>query len=86
MTTHAWHDGNMERLGALVRLAPDAARADRVRARCRAQLVRQQRRTARKAAMHAVTWRAAGPLLVGGFCVLYAVVLVATTLRLQGII
>ena len=86
MTTHDWHDGNVERLRDLVSLAPDAARAERVRARCRAQLVRQQRRTARKAAMHALTWRAAGPLLVGGFCVLYAVVLVATTLRLQGII
>jgi len=85
MTTHEWPDGNVERLGHLVRLVPDAARAERVRARCRAQLVRQQRRTARKAAIHAVTWRAAGPLLVGGFCVVYAVMLVATTLRLQGI-
>jgi hypothetical protein len=30
-------------------------------------------------------WRVLGPVAVGAFCVLYVVVLVATTLRLEGV-
>ena len=30
-------------------------------------------------------WRVLAPVVVGGFCVLYVAVLVATTLRLEGV-
>jgi hypothetical protein len=36
--------------------------------------------------MAGLAWRLLAPVVVGGFCVLYVVALVATTLRLQGVL
>ena len=66
-------------------LAPDPDRAERVRMRCRAQLVRSRRRAARAAVISGFAWRVLAPVVVGAVCVLYATVLVATTLRLEGV-
>ena len=67
----------------LMPLAPDADRAERVRARCRTQLGRGRRRAARAAVIAGFAWHVLAPLVVGGFCVLYAALLVAATLRLR---
>jgi hypothetical protein len=36
--------------------------------------------------MTGVAWRLVAPIVVGGFCILYVVALVATTLRLEGVV
>jgi hypothetical protein len=69
----------------LTLLAPDPGRAERVRARCHTQLRRNRQREERTAAIIGFAWRVAAPLAVGAFCVFYAAVLVATTLRLEGV-
>ena len=86
MTACDSHEASAASLGALLRLAPDPDRAERVRVRCRTRLVRGRRRTARVAAMAGFAWRLLAPVVVSGFCVLYVVALVATTLRLQGVL
>jgi hypothetical protein len=75
-----------ESLARLARLTPDAARAARVRVRCRAQLQRNRWRTERAAEISGFTWRVLGPVVVGGFCVLYVVALVATTFSLRDVL
>jgi hypothetical protein len=84
MTSRDFHDTSAESLNALMRLAPDPDRAERVRARCRRQLERSRRRASRAAAITGFAWHVIAPALVGGFCVLYVTLLVVTTLRLQG--
>ena len=86
MTSYDSHDASAERLARLLPLAPDPEWAERVRLRCRTQLGRSRQRTARTAEITGFAWRVLAPAVVGGFCVLYAVALVATTLRLQGIL
>ena len=85
MTSSDSHDGSAERLKRLMSLAPDADRAERVRARCRTQLARNGRRAARTAAVAGFAWRVLAPVVVGAFCVLYAAALVVTMLRLQDV-
>jgi len=85
MTSDDSHDASAEALKGLRPLAPDPARAERVRVRCRTQLERSRRRAARTAVITGFAWHVLAPALVGGFCVLYVVLLVATTLRLQGV-
>lgn len=80
------HDAGAESLDRLPCLAPDPDRAERVRVRCRTRLGRGRRRPARAAVMAGLAWRLLAPIVVGGFCVLYVVALVATTLRLQGVL
>jgi hypothetical protein len=86
MTSDDAHDAGADggRL-RLMALAPDPDRAERVRARCRTQLGRSQRRKARRAAIAGFAWEVLAPGVVAGFCVLYAALLAATTLRLQGL-
>jgi hypothetical protein len=79
-------DDTIAGLKALTRLAPDPRRAERVRSRCRARLARTRRSTARDAVMTSPRWRPLAAVVVGGFCVLYAVAFVATTLRLEGVL
>ena len=55
-------------LGRLPSMAPDAARLERVRARCHARLAR---RAAGERRRRLVWKQAVAPALVGGFCVLY---------------
>jgi hypothetical protein len=78
------HDPMLQDLAGLRRLAPDPARAERVRARCRAQLGRA-RRSDRSATIVAVARRFLAPVIVGCVCVLYVAELVGTALRLHSI-
>lgn len=73
-------------LETLLRLAPDPERARRVRVRCRTRLQRSQRRPARLPGATGRASRLLTAVVVGGFCVIYAAALVATTLRLEEIL
>lgn len=86
MTPRDAHDAGVAGLGELLRLIPDPERAERVRLRCRARLARSRRRTARRAAIGERAFRSLAPVVVGGVCVLYVIALVATTLRLEGVL
>ncbi len=83
MTFRDSHEMSTESLKALMSLAPDPDRAERVRVRCRRQLERSRRRASRAAAIAGFAWHVLAPAFVGGFCVLYVALLVVTTLRLQ---
>lgn len=72
-------------LRRLMALAPDPDRAERVRVTCRKELLRQ-RRDARTAAIADFAARVLAPALVGAFCIFYVAVLVATTLRFEGVL
>jgi hypothetical protein len=85
MTSCERHDATADRLGRLMALAPDPDRAERVRVRCRTQLGRSRRRAARTAVVSGFARRVLAPAIVGAFCVLYVAVLVATTLRFEGV-
>jgi transposase len=67
-------------------LSPDSGRAERLRTRCRARLVRNQQRLTRTAGRIGFARRVLAPALAGGFCVLYLAALVANTLRFYGIV
>jgi hypothetical protein len=83
MTPYDSHGASAGNLKQLVTLSPDPDRAAHVRAKCRAQLGRRGRRAARPAAISGFAWRLLPPV-VGAFCVLYAAMLVAMTLRFEG--
>jgi hypothetical protein len=83
MTNEQFDSGNAESLGGLTSLSCDTVRAERVRARCRTELERSCRRAARTRLVTEYVWRAVPPLVVGAVCVVYAVALIATTLRLE---
>lgn len=85
MTSDDAHDASAESLKGLMALAPDPDRAERVRVRCRTHLERGRRRAARTAVITGFAWHVLAPVVVGSFCVVYVVLLVATTLRLQGV-
>jgi hypothetical protein len=85
MTPCDSHEASVANLERLVVLAPDPDRAERVRMRCRTELGRSRQRAARTAAITRFTWQVLAPAVVGGFCVVYAALLVTTTLRLQGV-
>ena len=80
------YEARAESVNRLVRLTPDSNRAARLRARCRMQLERGQVRRARAAEISGATWRVLGALVVGGFCVVYIVTLVTTTLQIQDVL
>jgi hypothetical protein len=83
MTSDHAHDAGADSLNRLKAVAPDPDRAERVRERCRTQLGRSRRRAARTAVITGFAWRVVAPGVIGAFCVLYAAMLVATTLRLE---
>jgi len=85
MTSSDAHDAGVDGLDRLMVLASDRDRAERVRVRCRTQLGRSRRRAAHTAVITGFAWRVLAPVVVGAFCVLYVAVLVATTLRLEGV-
>jgi hypothetical protein len=86
MTSGDARDVGAERLDQLMVLTPDPVRAELVRVKCRTQLARRQQRAARLDLFREFTWRALAPIVVAAFCVLYAVALMATTLRLEGVV
>jgi anti-sigma-K factor RskA len=85
MTSYDSDDASPDSLGRLMALAPDPDRAERVRVRCRTELGRSRRRAARTAVVSGFGWRVLAPAIVGAVCVLYVAVLVATTLRIEGV-
>ena len=69
MTSRTSDDDRLDRvLSQLPSMAPDAARSERVRARCHSQLASRITRERRRR----LIWKqVVGPALVGGFCVVY---------------
>jgi len=84
MTSDDAHDPIVDELTRLQSLASDHGWTDRVRTRCRTQLVKGQACRARTNMPARFARRVVAPVIVGGFCVLYIAALVITTLRLQG--
>jgi hypothetical protein len=75
------------RLASLPHAVPDPMRAERTRSRCRAHLVRRQRRRNHAASTIRLARSVLTAVAVGGFvtlCVLYVSSLVATTLGIEG--
>jgi hypothetical protein len=83
MTSCDDRDAGVDGLKRLMVLTPDPDRAARVLVQCRAQL---EHRRPGKALMARAAWRALPPIGIALLCVVYVVVLVATTLRLEGIV
>ena len=86
MTTPDAHDAGLGELAGVTPLVPDPARAERVRCRCRAQIARRARRTARTETIVESVEDVLVPVLLGLFSALYAAVLLGTTLRLEGVL
>jgi hypothetical protein len=82
MSFHAADDRLLQDLGRLQPLSPDPARAERVRAKCRAHLGR--RRPSERAATD-LDGRLVTSVLVGCFCVVYVVDLIRMALRVYGV-
>ena len=68
-------------VATLPRLAPTAARADHVRARCRARLERDRRRSRRLASIARFGRHVVAPAIIAGLFLVYAVDLLSITLR-----
>ena len=62
-------------------LAPAAARAEHVRAHCRARLERDRRRSMRLASISRFGRHVVAPAIIAGLVALYAADLVSSTLR-----
>ena len=85
MTSDDSHDASAESLKRLMALAPDPDRAERVRVRCRTQLERSRRRAARTAVITGFAWHVLAPVSRRRLLCSLRRLLVATTLRLQGV-
>jgi hypothetical protein len=83
MITRETHDPMLQNLALLPQLESDPARAERVRARCRAQLVRNQPAESSAAIKGVARW-VLGPVLVGSVCILYIAGLVRVVLYMHG--
>ena len=84
MTVYDDRDLVMQDLARFRPLVPDPSPAERVRARCHAQLRRRRRRWERATRLAESTRRVLAPAVVGGVCVLYVAALVSTVLRVRG--
>ena len=78
-------EANISMLRNVPMLEPDAARADRVRARCRAAMAQRQQQAARSIRRAELTARVLEQVLVGGLCLIYLSAIVGDVLRLRGI-
>jgi hypothetical protein len=85
MTFHNAEGEDADRLDRLARLTPDTVRAERVRAQCRTRLARRSQRETPRVLTHARSGALLMPIVVGGVCVLYALALLVTTLRFEGV-
>lgn len=86
MTSDDLDSATPSHLASLPRAVPDTVRAERTRLRCRAQLVRRQRRRNHAASTIRLARSVLTAVAVGGFvafCLLYVSSLVATTLGLE---
>jgi hypothetical protein len=83
------HDGDEEllhRLSGLRVVEADAARLERVRARCHAALVARQHQADRRRSRRAFAARVLEPVFVGTLSASYLLAMVFVLLRLHGII
>jgi len=85
MRSDVAHEAHGESLSRLTSLAPDAARSERLRRACHARLARRVRCRTREAAMIGFAVQVVAPCAIGLVSAVYAVALVATTLRLGGL-
>jgi hypothetical protein len=89
MTSSDFDAVTSSRLESLPSVAPDPARAERTRLRCRARLVRRQRRRAHAASAIRLARSVLTAVAVVGFfvfCVLYVSSLVETALWFEGVL
>jgi hypothetical protein len=86
MTSRDSDHASADDLHRLIAMVPEPNWSEGVRVRCRTQLERSGRRAARTAAIAGFASRVMAPVVVGAFCVLYVALLVATTLRLEGLV
>jgi type VI protein secretion system component VasF len=86
MTMHESDQELLRRLGCLRVLEPDAARLERVRARCHATLLRHQQQAERVTRRDRFSARVLEPALVGGLSASYLLAIVLVLLRLHGIL
>ena len=70
-------DALERRLEQLPRMTPDGNRAERVKARCRAQFERRHRRQAHLESAIEFTSRVLAPAAVGGVCLIWVAFLLA---------
>ena len=82
MTMEHEDDGMLRRLHRLPALEPDAARAVRVRMRCRAALERRRRHVEARAESRSWTRLVLEPALLAGFCVSYLLALMLDVISL----
>ena len=68
-------------VAALPPIAPAAARAERVRALCRARLARDRRRSRRLASISRLGRHVIAPAIIAGLFLVYAADLLSITLR-----
>ena len=85
MTSDDNHDSGAVNLRRLTALAPESGRAERVRAKCRTQLEQGRHGKRSTALATEFAWRVLAPIVVGVFCAFYIAVLVATTIRFEGL-
>jgi type VI protein secretion system component VasF len=86
MKMHQADDAQLRTLGYLRVMEPDAARFDRVRARCHATLVRRRQQAERRRRRDEFRSRVLEPALVGGLSATYLLMMVFVLLRLHGIL
>jgi hypothetical protein len=74
------HDPMLRMLARLPTALPDAARADRLRARCRTAIARRRKEQTAPPPRGAASLL--GPVLVGGFCLVYLAAVIHDVWRL----
>ena len=86
MKMHEVDEGGLHQLGGLRVIEPDAARLERVRARCHAALLQCRHQAERRSRREDFRSRVLEPTLVGGLSATYLLMMVFVLLRLHGIL
>ena len=86
MTMHEADEELLRRLGCLRVLEPDAARLERLRARCHATLLQRRHRAERRRTRAGFAARVLEPALVGGLSASYLLAILVVLLKLHGIL
>jgi type VI protein secretion system component VasF len=86
MTLHEADEELLRRLGCLRVQEPDAARLERVRARCQATLRQRQQQAERANRRDGFSARVLEPALVGGLSAGYLLAMLFVLLRFHGIL
>ena len=86
MTMHEADEKLLRSLGCLRVVEPDAARLQRVRARCHATLLRRRQQAERSRRRARFSARVLEPALVGGLSASYLLAMLFVLLRFHGIL